>query len=90
MHEEVDGNYKQFGILLLNDETGSHVDNIKKSEQTPEDIVIEILKKWLQGRGMPVTWQSLITSLENSAHRMLASTIKEKLDEGSGQLVTSL
>ena len=69
------------------------MDNIKKSEQTPEDIVTEILKKWLQGTGMPVTWQSLITSLENSAHHMLASTILENIPgkrPSTATLITTL
>ena len=64
------------------------MDIIKKSQTTPEDIVIDILKKWLQGTGMPVTWQSLITSLENLSYHMLASTIKEELDEGKVRVYT--
>ena len=83
VHEQVDGKYQHFGTMLLNDTTGSLVDSIEKSQHTPEEIVIGILKKWLQGTGMPVTWQSLITSLENSGHRTLASAIKEKLDKAA-------
>ena len=80
VHEQVDGKYRDFGTFLLNDKTGALVDSIEKShQQDPNDIVTGILKKWLQGTGMPVTWQSLITSLETSGHGRLASTIKQKL-----------
>ena len=81
MHEQVDGKYRDFGTFLLNDKTGAIVDSIEKSQHTPEEIVTGILKRWLQGTEMSVTWQSLITSLENSGHLTLASTIKEKLDK---------
>ena len=80
MHEQVDGNYRDFGTFLLNDRTGALVDSIEKSQQTPEDIVTGILKKWLQGTEISVTWHSLITSLESSGHGSLAYTIKEKLE----------
>ena len=81
MHEQVDGKYRDFGTLLLNDKRGVIVDSIEISQHTPEDIVTGILKKWLQGGGIPVTWQSLIRALKNSGHLTLASTIKEKLDK---------
>ena len=55
------------------------MDSIEKSQHTPEEIVIGILKKWLQGTGMPVTWHSLITALEISGHGSLAEKLEDRV-----------
>ena len=62
---EIGTDYEKFGTLLLEDEKGNKVKNIKVSEHgDPVDITVEILKQWLQGKGKePVTWQTLVKCL---------------------------
>ena len=57
---EIGTDYEKFGTLLLEDEKGNKVKNIKVSEHgDPVDITVEILKQWLQGKGKePVTWRT--------------------------------
>ena len=67
--------YKKFGTLILND--GNLVKNIELSCQYKvECIVHDILSDWLKGKGVsPVTWNTLVTVLEKSDLRVLASDI---------------
>ena len=41
-----------------------------------EQIVQRILEEWLQGKGLPVTWGSLIQTLEDINLTLLANKIK--------------
>ena len=68
VHKKVGANYYTFGILLLNDATGSRVDSIKvECLGTPDTIIIKILQEWLQGNGLlPVTWNTLIETLKHT------------------------
>ena len=68
VHKKVGANYYTFGILLLNDATGSRVDSIKvECLGTPDTIIIKILQEWLQVNGLlPVTWNTLIETLRNT------------------------
>ena len=62
--EEVDIEYRKFGVLLLDDQTGALVDSIEHDyEEMPAQINLQILQLWLEGRGLPVTWGTLITTL---------------------------
>ena len=68
--------YRRFGILLLNDTTGSRVGNIKRAcLGEPEDIITNILEAWLAGKGSPVTWTGLITTLRECDLHTLADQI---------------
>ena len=40
-----------------------------------ELVVIEILKIWIQGDGLPVTWESLIQTLRDTGLSTLADEI---------------
>ena len=70
--------YQQFGILLLNDPMGSRVRNIiHKCREQPEDINLEILRQWLEGKGGPVNWETLVETLEDIGLRTLALDIRD-------------
>ena len=75
--QEVGTNYSTFGIFLLNDQTGSRIRNFKKECQgDPEDVMFRILQEWLQGKGLPVTWESLVQTLRDTGLSVLADQIQ--------------
>ena len=70
-------NYFTFGISLLNDKTGSRVSTIEdECRANPGRIVWRILQEWLQGKGLPVTWESLIHTLRDTDLPALADKIE--------------
>ena len=73
--------YQKLGHILLNDDDGTIVDQITKDcHYKSEDIVIEILKRWIRGKGKdPVTWGSLIEVLYNLELTELASHMEGSL-----------
>ena len=74
---EVGANYSTFGIYLLNDQTGSRVDSIEEyCLRNPEKITRKILQEWLEGKGLPVTWESLIQTLRDVELTVLADHIQ--------------
>ena len=74
--------YKTFGIFLLNDETGVKTAIIKaKCLSDPEEITMEILSDWLQGKGTGVSWESLIETLRNCGLSYRADQIQMSLDQ---------
>ena len=78
---EIANDYQNFGILLLNDENGDKVANIKSAQlQNPVAITREILRQWLHGSGrLPVTWQILVECLREA-----------KLNTAAGYIVDAL
>ena len=70
--------YKKFGTLILND--ANLVENIELScQHQVECIVHDILFLWLKGVGVsPVTWNTLVTVLDESDLKVLASDIKQQ------------
>ena len=75
--QQVSRNYSTFGIFLLNDETGSRVDYIEEyCHGNPEKITRKILQEWLEGKGLPVTWKSLVKTLRDSKFSILANEIE--------------
>ena len=76
--EKVGGNYRNFGTLLLNDDTGCLVDIAEKScHYQPDDIVTSILRKWLQEEPTPVTWDNLIQVLRDCNLQTLAKCVEQ-------------
>ena len=88
---EVATYYKNFGMLLLNDETGAVTDRIASFGRSIFDSNLKIVKRWLQGQGKePVTWSTLIDVLEEIECDVLAQTIKDNLTTtGEMYLMTS-
>ena len=59
--------YSTFDIFLLNDKTGSRVDAIEDAYSgKPEKITLKILQEWLEGKGLPLTWESLVQTLRDT------------------------
>ena len=59
-------NYFKFGILLLEDSNGIIVKALENQFHfNTEQINIAILQRWLEGKGRPVTWSTLVTALQN-------------------------
>jgi len=75
--KEIGKNYKTFGIVLLEDDSGSRVDNIiREHRENAELINIEVLQEWLAGRGkQPVTWKTLVDILHDIGLSTLAGVI---------------
>ena len=76
--EKVGGNYRNFGTLLLNDDTGNLVDIAEKScHYQPDDIVTSILRKWFQEGPTPVTWDNLIQVLRDCGLQTSADYVQD-------------
>ena len=76
--QEVGAHYTTFGVLLLDDKTGSRVEALKmECLGVPENVTQKILQEWLKGKGLePVTWQTLIQTLRDSGLSSLAEHIR--------------
>ena len=81
--QEIGTDYEKFGTLLLEDKNGNKVKNIEVSERgDPVKITVEILKKWLQGKGRkPVTWQTLVKCLQDTDLNTLADKMERLLQQ---------
>ena len=75
--KEIGDDYKCFGTLLLEDETGQKVKNMEsKHHSDPSKINILILEEWLNGKGKkPVTWAILVEVLHDTELSTLANDI---------------
>ena len=74
--------YNKFGRRILKDVTGNEVSRGKYGD--PKDIVVEILRQWLQGKGrQPVTWLTLVESLQDSCLNALADCINSVITSAS-------
>ena len=68
--------WDDFGIFLLRDDRAAIVDSIAKEQRDrPEQINKEILKRWIQGGGQPVTWETLVGVLRDIELNELADGI---------------
>ena len=64
----VSDKYEEFGIILLKDEDGKKMAVIKNDcRGEAKKITLQILKEWMEGDGMSVTWESLIIALRKCA-----------------------
>ncbi len=73
--------YRPFGILLLQDDSGNLVETIihDSTKFGAMDINLSILQKWLNGRGKPPTWTSLLEVLRDIELCVLAHHIEQEL-----------
>ena len=85
----VGANYTTFGVLLLNDKTGSRVRALRmECLGVPEDVTLRVLQEWLEGKGLePVTWETLIQTLRDSGLSSLADHIRLEYDVTPSVLV---
>ena len=79
--QEIGVHYKEFGLLLLNDESGATITAIEHQyHQRAAAINCEILQRWIQGSGkQPVTWETLVEALKQVGLNTLASQIESSL-----------
>ena len=75
--EKIGVKFYDFGILLLNDDSGDLISSIeRKQSQNASGINVEVFKMWLQGRGkQPVTWDTLVAVLRDIGLNKLADDI---------------
>ena len=57
---------------------GTRIDAIQK-EGSPEEVVVKILREWVQGKGLPVTWESLLKSVNVSGPKTLEDKIQSRM-----------
>ena len=71
--------YDEFGILLLEDNTGDRTDAIiQESHERTEDINKKIFRLWVKGEGLqPVSWATLVDVLHDIGLDTLAWDIEE-------------
>ena len=80
MAEVVGSNYFEFGVQLLNDETGKVVDAIEtEMQKVPKNITRKILMQWLAGKGKEITWEVLLDVLNSIDLAVIASDIRDHL-----------
>ena len=75
--QDISTNYYQFGILLLEDETGTRVRSIEhRCRGDSEQINMDILQQWIKREGkLPVTWGTLVEVLYDVELTSLARDI---------------
>ena len=80
--QQVGANYSTFGIFLLHDETGAHIDALEvECHGRPDRIVVRILRDWLEGRGLPVSWEVLVQTLRDTELTVFADQIHEEVSK---------
>ena len=71
-----------FGTFLLEDDFGNKMTIIKtKAREDPEEMVREVLREWLAGKGVGVTWKNLISTLRDCELLRVAEQIATELDQ---------
>ena len=72
--------YSLFGVLLLNDETGTEISTIAaRYRDDAEQINLEILRLWIGGKGKPLSWNVLVDVLKATGLNTLAGDIQDRL-----------
>ena len=76
--QEIGIKYYQFGLLLLEDDTGARIQTLThKHMKDAEQINMEVLQQWLAGRGKhPITWKTLAEVLQDIELNILAKEIE--------------
>ncbi len=76
--KEIGCRYLQFGIKLLKDDRGNFIESIiEEYQRNAENINQKILFLWVNGRGKPVSWNSLTEVLRDVGLGTLADEIEE-------------
>ena len=76
-----------FGSFLLKDTLGSKMANITENCQgRPADMAMEVLREWLAGKGVEVSWYNLIATLKKSKLPLTAKQIEMALNQLSNEM----
>lgn len=79
---EIQDDYKQWGRPLLEDSNGLKIKGIETAKHgNPVDITDEILQQWLMGKGLAVTWETLIKCLQDAKLKVAAGYIESGLSQ---------
>lgn len=75
--ERIGTKYWKFGVLLLEDVTGSKITSIvSQMSGDPESINHEIVRRWLNGEGKcPITWKTFMEVLEDIQMSSIVSVL---------------
>ena len=74
--QKVGAEFMQFGVLLLDDEDGAHIDALEdECNGKCERIVRKILAEWVRGRGRALSWKTLSDTLRECSLSSLADDI---------------
>ena len=77
----INNRIESFGTFLLNDETGSKMVALREMFRGDQErIAMEVLREWLAGKGVEVTWESLIATLRKSKLHLMAEQIQMALN----------
>ena len=53
----------------------------KRFQGDPEDMAMEVLREWLAGKGVEVSWDSLIATLKKTKLLLMAEQIRMAQDQ---------
>ena len=74
--------YRRFAGYILKDSDGKIVEELKKEHKDDaEEIVYDVLRRWVNGEGHDCTWENLISALKASGHKQEAEAIKQWLEQ---------
>lgn len=80
IYDEISSSFMSFGIHMLKDRTGTKVDAMRRAKLgDPVDTTKEIFRHWLQGEGIPATWDQLVKSLRHADLQVVADDIDKCL-----------
>jgi len=78
--QQIGTEFFQFGVLLLNDETGAEVNAITTQHRdNAQQINLEVLRLWIGGKGKPLSWDTLIDVLKATGLNNLVGHIEASL-----------
>ena len=71
-----------FGTFFLQDDLGNKMAIISENcRGRPKDMAMEVLREWLAGKGVEVSWDSLKATLKKSELPLMAEQIQMALDQ---------
>ena len=78
----VKDSYRLFAGYILKDSDGKIVEELeKKHKDKAKEIVYDVLRQWVNGKGRDCTWKNLISGLKASGHKQEAEAIKQWLEQ---------
>ena len=78
--ERIGTKFYELGTILLKDDYAKIMETVKENERGNVDkINTDLLRRWLNGNGAPVTWKVLVDALEDIKEKELADDIVKAL-----------
>ena len=74
--ERIGRHYMEFGVLILEDKHGECMAAMEHQYHLDaQRINYEVFRKWLSGKGKPVSWDTLVAVLHDIGLKKLSSDI---------------